>query len=245
MHYITHLLRRHGVLLFLDKFVMHIVDINRVNLDPAILGDVVQIIDTTRSTVAMRRVVNRALAHINRFLQGQIRAPVIVQDTVRQQRTRPDGKVLSVQPRGVIVHVVKLGTRLVPARDHGAHAETVTAVAHHGVCEELGGGRDGDAPSVAEFVEAALHAEFALPVGAVGGAAGHGAQQERVNFNDFFDGTGTDVISHGGTRIDTDDDAAIEFESERGGSFGKLEFLVLVGLTASRGKVVAAVESGL
>ena len=67
---------------------------------------------------------------------------------------------------------------LVVAGDHGAHGEAHALVVVGDVGEDLGGGGHGDALAVAQLVEATLLGEHALPVGAVGRAAGHRAQQE-------------------------------------------------------------------
>jgi hypothetical protein len=51
--------------------------------------------------------------------------------------------------------------------------------------------------------------------------------------------------SHGRSRIYTDNDTFFELKCQRGRSFGELEFLVFVGLSASGGKVIAAVQCWL
>ncbi len=70
---------------------------------------------------------------------------------------------------------------LVPAADHGADGEALVAVVVEDVGEDLGGGGDGHALLVAQLVESRPPAELALPVGTIGGTAGHGAQKEGVD----------------------------------------------------------------
>ena len=62
------------------------------------------------------------------------------------------------------------------------------------------------------FTHPALRPQVALPEGAVRRAAGHGAQEERINFYDFLDGLTRDVGPHGRSTVDGDDDAAVKLE---------------------------------
>lgn len=87
---------------------------------------------------------------------------------------------------GVVVDVVQLWAALVPAGDHGAHTEAVSAILVHGVGKQLGSGSHRDALLVAQLVDAALAAQVALPVLAVRRAARHGAEQEGVDLNHFL-----------------------------------------------------------
>lgn len=41
------LLSTHGILLFLREFVVHLIDINRVNLDPSISCHMIKVVDTS------------------------------------------------------------------------------------------------------------------------------------------------------------------------------------------------------
>jgi hypothetical protein len=175
-------LRSHRVALLFFEFVMHIVDIDAVDVRPTFLGDVVQIVDTTGGSVAVRGMVNRTLPQINRFLERQILTVVVVQNAVGKQRSRANGKVLTMETRRVVVDIVQLRTGLVPSSDHGAHAQTVSTVVGHRVGELLGGGGNRDAASVAKLIKATAHAEIAFPKGAVGGPTGHGTEQEGLFF---------------------------------------------------------------
>lgn len=85
-----------------------------------------------------------------------------------------------------------------------------------------------------------MHTEVALPEGTVGRSPRHGAQEEGVDFDDLFDGSGGDVGAHGGTGVDADDDPPVEFEREGGGTLGEFDRLALVAVAACRGKVVSA-----
>ena len=238
-------LRRHGIVAFFLILIMQIIDINRVNLLPTILGDVIQVIDTTGSRITMRRVINGTLAQINGFFHGQIFAVIVIQHTVRVGRTRSDREHFTLQAGTIVIDVVELGTGLVPSGDHGTHGESVPTVGCHGIGEQLGGGRDRDAASVAEFVHAALDTQLTFPVTAIGGSTGHGTEEVGVHFNDLLDGTRGNVTAHGRTRVDGDNDAAVEFEGESGGSLGELDVLAGIGVTTGRAKVRAAVEGGL
>ena len=62
------------------------------------------------------------------------------------------------------------------------------------------------------FEHPALRPQIALPEGAVGRAAGHGAQEEGVNFYHFLDRLTRDVGPHRGSTIDGDDDPSIKLE---------------------------------
>jgi len=57
---------------------MHIIDINRMNLNPPILGYMIQIIDAAGHGVAMTRVINGAFAEINGLLDGKIGSVVSI-----------------------------------------------------------------------------------------------------------------------------------------------------------------------
>lgn len=72
-------------------------------------------------------------------------------------------------------------------------------------------------------MQAALHAEPGEPVLAVSGAAGHGAEQVRVDLDDFLDGLRGDPVAGRGARVGGDDDAALEAEGESGGAVGDLD----------------------
>eukprot|EP00804_Cyclotella_cryptica_P015810 CCRYP_006331-RC/>CCRYP_006331-RC protein AED:0.46 eAED:0.87 QI:0/0/0/1/0/0/2/0/203 len=79
----------------------------------------------------------------------------------------------------------------------------------------------------------------------VGSTSRHGPEKEGVDFDDLLDCSGGDVGSHRRTRIDAHDDAAVKFERERGSPLGELHSLILIGITARRGEVVAAEVRGI
>ena len=195
-------------------------------------------------SLRMARVVNGPLAQVDGLRRVHVGFVVRVQDAARVGGAAPHREVPAVETRAVVVNVVELGPRVVPARDHGTHAEAVAAVGAHGVGEELGGGGDGDALLVAllvaELVEAALHAQVALPEGAVGRAAGHGAKEEGVDLDDLLHVAGGDVGPHGGKGVDAHDDTSIEFESEGRRPLGELDGLAGVGVAARGGEVIPA-----
>lgn len=238
-------LRLHGGLLLLLELVVHVVYINGMNNSPSVLGDVVQVVDTTGVGIPVGGMVDGTLTKVDGLIDGKVGAVVRVQNAVGIGGTGSDGKVGALEASAVIVDVVQLRAGFVPTGNHGAHAEAVAAVGVHGVGQKLGGGRDGDALAVAQLVHAALGAEVALPEGAVGGTAGHGTEEEGVDLDDLLDGLGGDVGAHGGPGVDRHDDALVEFEGEGGGTLGELDELVGVLVTGSGGKVVAAELGGL
>ena len=191
-------------------------------------------------SLRMAREVNGPLAQVDGLRRVHAGSVVRVQDAARVGGAAPHREVPAVETRAVVVDVVELGPRVVPVRDHGAHAEAVAAVGAHGVGKELGGGGDSDTLLVAELVEAALHAQVALPEGAVGRAAGHGAKEEGVDLDDLLHVAGGDVGPHGGKGVDAHDDTSIEFESEGRRPLGELDGLAGVGVAARGGKVIPA-----
>jgi hypothetical protein len=76
---------------------------------------------------------------------------------------------------------------------------------------------------VSKLVETALHAEPGQPVLAVGGTASHGAQENAVDLNDFLDRLRGNPVASRGTRVGSDDDAALEAEGESRGAVGNLD----------------------
>ena len=224
---------------------MHVIHVDGMNDLPSVLGDVVQVVDTAGVGIPVGGMVNGTLAEVNGLVNGKVRAVVGVQDAVGIGGSGPDGKVRALEAGAVVVDVVQLRAGLVPTGDHGPHTQAVSAVGVHGVGQELGGGRDGDALAVAQFVHAALHSEVALPEGAVGGAAGHGAEEEGVDLDDLLDGLGGDVGAHGGTGVDRHDNALVELEGKGGRALGELDDLVGVLVAGGGGEVVTAKLSGL
>ena len=111
-------------------------------------------------------------------------------------RLRPTSSIVHSQRPGisrnqtlsltVIVNIVQLRARLVPATNHRADRKPVPAVRVERVGQQLRGCGHADALLVAQLVEPALHAEVALPEGAVRCAAGHRAEQVRVDLDDLL-----------------------------------------------------------
>lgn len=71
-------------------------------------------------------------------------------------------------------------------------------------------------------MEATLHAEPGKPVLTVCSTTSHGSQQDAVDLNDLLYGLRGDPVASGGSGVGRNDDAALETESERGGSVGDL-----------------------
>mmetsp|Transcript_19225 Transcript_19225/g.52821 ORF Transcript_19225/g.52821 Transcript_19225/m.52821 type:complete len:273 (-) Transcript_19225:77-895(-) len=205
----------------------------------------VQIIDTTRSSITVSGMVNGSLTQINGFFHRQIFAVAIVQHTIGVGGTTANRKILALQTRTVIIHIVQLWTRFIPTRHHGTHGQTVPAVRGHDIGQQFGSGRHRNATSIAKFVQSTFLTQVTFPKGAIGGATGHGAQQKGVDFNHLLDRSRRNIAAHGGTRIDRDDNSAIEFKGQRGCSLGEFYGLFGVAVTANRGKVAAAIEGGI
>jgi len=69
---------------------------------------------------------------------------------------------LGIRPGGKETH------SLVPASDHGTHAQTHALVAVHQVAEILGRSCNGYPLSITQLMQAALNAEVGFPVLAIG-----------------------------------------------------------------------------
>mmetsp|Transcript_5361 Transcript_5361/g.8463 ORF Transcript_5361/g.8463 Transcript_5361/m.8463 type:complete len:261 (-) Transcript_5361:224-1006(-) len=238
-------LGRHGVGPLFSKFIMHIVDVDRMNLDKTICSHVIQIVNTTGGSITMRGMVDGSFAQVNRLFHRHIFSVVSVQNTIGIGGSTAHRKHLSLQSSTIVVHIVQLRALLVPAGNHGAHGEAVSTVRAHDIGQEFRSCRHRNATSVAKLVQAAFHTEIALPKGTIGGATGHGPQQVRVDFNDLLDGTRGNVGTHSRTRVDAHNDATLELEGKSRGSFCKLDILSLVAGTADRGKVAAAIQGGI
>lgn len=176
-----------------------------------------------RVRVAVRRGVDAAARQVERLVVLEVPVVTLVEHAVRKRRARADREQVALHARALRVHVEDGGARLVPAADHRAHAEAHALVRVHEVAQDLGRGRDRDALLVAQLVQAALHAEVRLPVLAVGGAAGHGAEQVRVDLDHLFHRAGRDVRARRRTRVDGNHDAALVAERKRGRAVLKLD----------------------
>ncbi|GKT42341.1 tRNA pseudouridine synthase 1 [Colletotrichum spaethianum] len=169
-------------------------------------------------------------AEVERLLVRQVVAVLSIQDTVGEGLTTADAEKVAGKASAVRIDVVERGALLLgDAGTHGAHAEAHALVRVDEVGEDLGGGGDRDAALVAELVKAALHAEPGEPVLAVGSAAGHGAQEYRVDLDDLLDCLRGDPVSGCGTGVGGDDDATLEAEGEGRCAVGDLDGAVGVG----------------
>mmetsp|Transcript_19495 Transcript_19495/g.40838 ORF Transcript_19495/g.40838 Transcript_19495/m.40838 type:complete len:310 (-) Transcript_19495:7-936(-) len=224
---------------------MHIININCMNLDPSILSYMVQVVDTSTHGITMTSMVNSTLSQINRLFHGQVRPVISVQYTIRVRRTRANREVPPLETRPIIIHVIQLGSRLIPPRNHRSHAQPVSTVRTHRIRQQLGRRSNGNPFLISQLIHSALHSKIALPKGAICGSSGHGPEKERVDFNNLFDSARGDVGAHGGAGVDTDDDSAVKFECEGGGSFSELDSLVAVAVAAGGGEVVSAKVRGI
>lgn len=128
-------------------------------LNPPRLLDMVQINKATRIRIPMRRRQYTPPPQLQRLLLAQIIMVLRIQHAIRECLPGTHAEQVPCQPRAVAVNVVQCRSFLGRHTGaHGAHAETHALVGVDEVGEDLGGGGDGDAAFVAEFVEAALHA---------------------------------------------------------------------------------------
>eukprot|EP00166_Cyanidium_caldarium_P002903 ctg_282.g109 len=142
----------------------------------------------------------------------------LIQHAVRKRRPGADREALAVQSRAVVIHIVQLRAGLVPAGYHSAHRQPHALVPVHDIGQQLGGGRHRYALLVFQLVQAAAHAQVALPERAVRRAARHGAQEVGIDLDDLPHRARSDVLAHGGTRIHRHDDAVLKHKRQRGGA---------------------------
>lgn len=128
-------------------------------LDPSILLDMVQVDETSRVRITMRRGQNTSPAELKRLFLRQIILVLRIEHAVRERLSGTHAEKVAGETGAVGIDVVECWT--FGGRDagaHGAHGQTHAFVAINEVGEDLGSGGDGDAALVAEFVETALHA---------------------------------------------------------------------------------------
>lgn len=112
---------------------------------------------------------------------GILQIPVVplIQHAVSKRAPAPHAEAIPLQPRPVRIDVKELRAGLVPAADHGAHAETHAFVRVDEIGEVFGGRGDGDAFFVAELVQTALDAEVRLPTSRQ--RESHSSEQRRAH----------------------------------------------------------------
>lgn len=108
------------------------------------------------------------------------------------------------------------------------HTESVSTVRTHGIGQKFASRGDGNASTIAQFVQTTLLSQIPFPITAIGRTTGHSTQQVRVDGNDFLNSTTGNVRTHGRTRINRYYDPSLEFEGERCRAFGKFDSLVFV-----------------
>lgn len=72
----------HGILFLLLKLIVHVVDVNGVDLGPSIFRNVEEVIDSSRCCITESGMVNGSLSQINGFFHRQIRAVSSIQHTI-------------------------------------------------------------------------------------------------------------------------------------------------------------------
>lgn len=126
----------------------------------------ITVVDSSAHRIAVRRMIDSASPQIDSFFIYTSRAASfptshvvvvqLVEDCVGIRASRADGEVATIliglQSRSVVVHIVDLGTCLVPATDHGSHAQTVVFVVIKEIRKNLARSGHGDPLSVPKFV---------------------------------------------------------------------------------------------
>ena len=184
----------------------------------------------------MRRGQDAPSAQLERLLLAQVVAVLGVQHAVGKGLAGADAEQVAGEAGAVRVDVVEGGPLL--GRDagaHGAHAQAHALVRVDQVGQDLGRGGDRDAPLVPQLVQPALHAQVGEPVLAVGGAAGHGAQQAAVDLDHLLHRLAGDPVAGRGARVGGHDDAALEAEGQRRGAVGELDGAVGVRVVVRMG----------
>jgi hypothetical protein len=144
------------------------VGVHETVLHPSVLLDMVQVNVTTGESVSVRRRQDTSLAKLERLLVLQVVVVFGVQHTVCESLTGADTEEVAGEACAVGIDVVERGAFFWGhAGAHGAHGQAHALVAVDEVGEDLRGGGDGNAALVAEFVEAALHAEVGEPILAI------------------------------------------------------------------------------
>lgn len=150
------------------------------------LLNMIQVHRVTGKGITVSRSVDTPPAQLLRLLIRQIPPVPLIQHTICKRASTTHTEQIALQPRSVAVDVEDRGPRLVPAADHGTHGETHAFVRVDEVGEEFGGGGDGDAFFVAQFVEATVHAKVRFPVLAVGSTTSHGTEEVGVDLDDLL-----------------------------------------------------------
>lgn len=203
---------------------------------PALLLDMVQVDETTRVGISVGGCQNTSLAELEGLLNGQFVFILGIQHTVRKGLTRSDTEKVTRQTSAITVDIIQSRALLLGhTGTHGAHAQSHSLVAVDQVGEDLAGGRHADAALVTELVQTALHAQPGEPVLAIGSTTGHGAEEDAVDLDDLLDGLRGDPVAGGGSRIGSDDDAALKAEGEGCGTVGDLDGTVGVGTVVGCG----------
>ena len=168
--------------------VVKLVVIGRVNLGPARLLDEVNVDDTSGVSITMDGMVNRAATQFNGFLLGQVPLVTSIENSVSESRSRTDGEDVAFNTSSIVVDVVKMRSRLIPASNHGTHGQTASTVGVDDVGKDLGGGSNRDTLSVTQLKEAAAASQFALPERAISSSSSHSSEQVGVDLNDLLYG---------------------------------------------------------
>ena len=72
----------HGILLFLLELVVHVVHVNGMDLSPSFLGNVEQVVDSSRSGITVGGMIDGSLSEIDCLFDGQVGTVTRVQDTI-------------------------------------------------------------------------------------------------------------------------------------------------------------------
>mmetsp|Transcript_3629 Transcript_3629/g.10457 ORF Transcript_3629/g.10457 Transcript_3629/m.10457 type:complete len:254 (+) Transcript_3629:286-1047(+) len=159
-------------------------------------------------------MVDCAAAKLNGLIIGEIPFVPIVKDTVGVQAARANRENFARCALSIAVYVIEARALRVPPGNHCPHRQAHPAVRKHVVGQQLRGGAHADAPLIVELKQAALHAEVALPEGAVSSASGHRAEKEWVDFDHLLYCLRRDIGSHGSPGINSNDHSALKDEPQ-------------------------------
>uniref|UniRef100_A0A6B0V4R8 Putative secreted protein n=1 Tax=Ixodes ricinus TaxID=34613 RepID=A0A6B0V4R8_IXORI len=174
--------------------------------------------DSAAGRIPERCVVDGLAGELEGLSVLHVELVAVVEDAERIRRSRTGREHATRETVSLVVHVVQAGSPLVPAGDHNSQGQPHALVVVQDVGEQLGCSCHRDPLSVPQLVDAAAFGQHPLPVDAVRGTSGHGAQEVLVDHNDLLDALRADVLTPGGSRVSRDDDPSLVLEAQRGGA---------------------------
>lgn len=197
---------------------MEIGAVRIADISPALRMNVVETHDSTRIGILTGRMVNRSPGQVIGLLIGEIIAVPSVQYAERIWRTAAHGEDLTMGSHALRVHVNQLGSLVVEAGQHHAHHQTHALVLRGYVADDPGSRVHGHAFPIAQLVQATLLSQNPIPVDAIRGSAGQGAQHIVVQLDYFPHRLGSNILARGGPRISTQNHSSAILETQSGGA---------------------------